>query len=382
MGEKKYRRELMPGDPWDGGATEQWLQDRAAEGWELEELGFRCARFRRTEPRQVRFRCEPVTDRWGHPDREQEALYAETGWEYMGLRNPRYTWYRVWRCADPLAPELRTDAETERYAYRWQLKRSVRRVLWPWLVLIAVLTWLGWTWSRLENPVSSLIGRIGPGQLMTALLIPLCLWDTWRELRCVRYLRRMVTAGIPLPHSGNWRKNQCREHWELAVLAVWWTLLLLYPFWQIGAGNAANQAADREPLPCVTYQTLEPGAGEPVSENVLVNVFLLEPRCYEAWQEYAGDGYVSAKLEVLRFRGLAEALWRERTESFRKAWGAESVRELEDPRFDGVMLVSGENGRQCVSLWRGRLVLTEWTNSGADLTEHLEAFKSVLNRYG
>lgn len=375
--EREYRRELMPGDPWDAGAAEQWLQERAAEGWALEEMGFRMARFRRTEPRRTRFRCEPVDSRWGHPDREQEALYAQAGWEYAGLRDPGYTWYRVWRCDDPLAPELRTDPETERYAYRWQLRRGVRRVLWPYGVLAAVLVWIAWSWGRLDDPVEQLL-RLGPGQIVALLLmIPLCLWDSWRELRCIRYLRRMVAAGVPLPHSGDWRKNRRRARRNLVVLTLYTALMCLYPFWQIWAASAANRAADLEPLPCVPCQVLAPEAGEPVSEGVLVNVYLLAPRRYEAWQKAADGTYVSAGLDVLRFRFLAEALWRETTNSLRESWaGAET---LEDSRFDGAVLLTGEDGRQCLSLWRGRLVMREW---GPDLRGRLDEFAAVLDRYG
>ena len=57
---KDKKRMLMPETSLETGTMESWLEEMFAKGWQLEECGFRFARFRRTEPTQVRCRLMPM----------------------------------------------------------------------------------------------------------------------------------------------------------------------------------------------------------------------------------------------------------------------------------------------------------------------------------
>jgi hypothetical protein len=376
---KTIRRELLPGDPWDAGATEQWLEDRATEGWEIQELGYRFAKFRRAAPRTVRFRCEPAVDNWGHPDAEREALYGESGWRYVGLRNPGRTWYRVWECDDPGAPEIETDPETARYAYQKLLRRQVWLSIVPWLVAAAALAWLAWLWCHAEQPVERLLCGTAPLHLLALLVIPVALWEGWREWRTIRYLRRMMTAGIPRDHGGNWRKNRRYARIDAAIWILYIVSVTAYPVWQIHASLAAHRAAENQPLPCVSYETLRPEGGSLRGESCIVNAYLLEARQYESQQTAWNGERVSARLDVLRGRALAGLLWQERTDRLRENW-AETL-TVEDPRFDEALLARDGEGDQCLILRRGKLVFSEWTNCQVDLRDHLDDFDALLAQY-
>ena len=83
-----------------------WLEDMFAQGWQLEECGFRFAKFRRAEPAKVRCRMMPMQNETCGDQKERETLYEELGWKYLTNQMDRY---RIYICRDPHAPELETD---------------------------------------------------------------------------------------------------------------------------------------------------------------------------------------------------------------------------------------------------------------------------------
>ena len=80
--------------------------------------------FDRGEPRQVRYRLEPLARRKERePDPRRREDYESLGWRFVcAVRGGFY----LWRCDDPAAPELFTEPETEGAAYR-RLIRSIWR---------------------------------------------------------------------------------------------------------------------------------------------------------------------------------------------------------------------------------------------------------------
>lgn len=55
-GEKRF---LIPGDLWDTGLLEQWLEEKALHGWFPVSFGGLRGKFVKREPQTVRFRLEP-----------------------------------------------------------------------------------------------------------------------------------------------------------------------------------------------------------------------------------------------------------------------------------------------------------------------------------
>ena len=78
---KDTKRKLMPDSSWETGTMEAWLEDMFAQGWQLEECGFRFAKFRRAEPAKVRCRMMPMQNETFGDQKERETLYEELGWK-------------------------------------------------------------------------------------------------------------------------------------------------------------------------------------------------------------------------------------------------------------------------------------------------------------
>ena len=78
----------------------------------LELWGLLDVRFRREEPRPVRYRLTAARLEGNvlfgppdAPDAGEEALYAETGWHFICRQREFF----IYACDDPAAPELHTD---------------------------------------------------------------------------------------------------------------------------------------------------------------------------------------------------------------------------------------------------------------------------------
>lgn len=68
------------------GITEKYYSDMAAKGWELEEHGKYFSRFRKTPPKQMRYRVKIAAKCTAYCERlpeEQIAIYEDCGWEYV-----------------------------------------------------------------------------------------------------------------------------------------------------------------------------------------------------------------------------------------------------------------------------------------------------------
>ena len=183
---RDYKRFLAPGDLWDTGTIEAWLEEKAAQGWILEKWGG-FARFERMDPRTCRVRLDPQGQQ-----EEAEALYAEMGWRPACPLGS----YQVHYCFDPAAPDLYTDPATQAWAWSKLLKRTARRSA------LAVVLWAAWTALQLDDLWSGqLVERLLMGMwaiwLFVLWFVGRELWQLARQLLGVRRQRNRLQAGVP-----------------------------------------------------------------------------------------------------------------------------------------------------------------------------------------
>lgn len=93
---------------WAPESVEAWLEEKAAQGWELVRADRLLLRFHfeRTEPKTVRVCADFPAD----PSEEYVALFEDAGWEPVG----RSTGWRLWRMEYTGAerPEAFTDLDS------------------------------------------------------------------------------------------------------------------------------------------------------------------------------------------------------------------------------------------------------------------------------
>ena len=379
------KRFQVPADYWNIGLLEQWLEEKAAEGWmPVDFRGYASGKFEQTEPQTLRFRLEPDEGEIHGQKQEREALYTEMGWRQVTVLGD----YRVHCCADPAALELHTDPATQNWVWEKQLRVTRRRTIITFL-LLAVWTVLQFRslWEK-NNPVEiTLYG-------MWAVWLFLFYWvggemlRNLRVLRGVRALQKQLAAGIPLEHGGDvavsLRRRKRQEIVSWSMIALLWVFVLSVML-RGERMDMADAPADR---PWVAMEVLNPATADLELDwnRYTEQRTLLVPFACEARQQKWDYGpALTARFERTLLPVFAEALYRERLNNYIENHPHAEVESLTDPRFDGAALVSAvrDDGvnLQVFAAWQGRCVIYQTIAMEADLGEHMDAFAEILERW-
>ena len=375
---RDHKRFLAPGDLWDTGTIEVWLEEKAAQGWILEKWGG-FARFERMDPRTCRVRLDPQGQRTQSQQEEAEALYAEMGWRPACPLGS----YQVYYCFDPAAPDLYTDPATQAWAWSKLLKRTARRSA------LAVVLWAAWTALQLDDLWSGqLVERLLMGMwaiwLFVLWFVGRELWQLARQLLGVRRQRNRLQAGVPLERGDPARAVRRQRRREI----VSWTFIGLMAVFvaSLAAGRQELPLSDApEPLSAVTLEALAPGeAARPMDwaqYEEFRSPLMMTRRQVTEWR-WSGP-HLETALAQIRFEPLAELLYREWLGEARSQWPEAAATEWRDDRFDQAILLdngTGSDGRanQILVARRGGVVLRQIVQFRGDLTDPLGDYAAVL----
>ena len=375
---RDHKRFLAPGDLWDTGTIEAWLEEKAAQGWILEKWGG-FARFERMDPRTCRVRLDPQGQQTQSQQEEAEALYAEMGWRPACPLGS----YQVYYCFDPAAPDLYTDPATQAWAWSKLLKRTARRSA------LAVVLWAAWTALQLDDLWSGqLVERLLMGMwaiwLFVLWFVGRELWQLARQLLGVRRQRNRLQAGVPLERGDPARAVRRQRRREI----VSWTFIGLMAVFvaSLAAGRQELPLSDApEPLSAVTLEALAPGeAARPMDwaqYEEFRSPLMMTRRQVTEWR-WSGP-HLETALAQIRFEPLAELLYREWLGEARSQWPEAAATEWRDDRFDQAILLdngTGSDGRanQILVARRGGVVLRQIVQFRGDLTDHLDDYAAVL----
>lgn len=381
-GQKRF---LIPGDLWDTALLEQWLEEKALQGWLPVSFGGLRGKFERSEPRALRFRLEPNRAESREARLEREAAYEEMGWRDTGTLG----YYRVWYCADPDAPELYTDPSTLGWAWDQQLRRLRRNGL---ICILLILLWTVFQFRQMWEgypPVETFLYGMWAIWLFVLWWAGRGLWETVRQLRAVRKLRTQLAAGIVPDRCGSVSKALRRR--KRKELTDWIAIGLLGIFCVSMAvtGEQGDLSEAPAPLPYVSMETLDPesAAQEMDWQHYERDWDLLVPDRCEVEQFCWDFGpRLEARFDRVRFPWFAKLLYDERLAVTEREYpGLERI-EVEDPRFDQAMILTGsqsEDGRRIQVFLgrRGTAVLWEYTVLDTDLTTHLDDFGAVFRTF-
>lgn len=253
------KRFLMPGDFWDTGLLEQWLEEKAARGWmPVSFSGYSSGKFEKAEPRTLRFRLEPWRRETYEEQCGREDAYREMGWQIAAVLGD----YRVYYTRDPGAPELYTDPATQCWAWERQIRKFRRNHLIA-LALLAVWTVLQFRsiWEK-GNPVQLFLYGMWAVWLFVVVYFLRELARNLRALRGVRRVRRQLEAGIPLDHGGDLARSLRRKRRQEAVSWAMIALLAVFVVGVIRGGRSMDLAAAPAPRPWVAMETLDPDTAD------------------------------------------------------------------------------------------------------------------------
>lgn len=217
---KNVKYVLMDNAFYDYHKIEQDLTDRAAKGWHLEHAGNILWKFRRGEPKQVRYEItfSPAASAYNSRPTESEeelaAMCAQAGWFWVTA----LAQVQIFRNDDPNATPLETD-EVQKYR---NLRRTMMRHYLPQqllLVFLFLMQLLMHGSTALRHPARTLssplmVTTLGmlTGIVLIYTLIPLA------NLLWLRRARRAVESGQRIPPNVFYR----RFRWVI------WTFLAAY----------------------------------------------------------------------------------------------------------------------------------------------------------
>ena len=216
---------LMDTAGYDYHQLQQKLTDLAARGWHLEKAGNMVWRFRRGEPKQVRYEIIFSAAASAFNSRPTEAeetladLCVQAGWERVAA----LAQLQIFRSEDPNA----TPLETDEFQKLENIRRTMKKHFIPQQLLMIVLFLLQFLMhgsTAMLHPtrtlssmmmVTTLAMLLGIVLIYAILLINNLLW--------LRRARIEVDAGRPIPANGFYRKFR----WVVwGILAVYLIVLL------------------------------------------------------------------------------------------------------------------------------------------------------------
>lgn len=369
---------LAPAMGFDTPAVQAWLEDRAAQGQFLERYGWLCD-FTPGEPREARYRLEPLARREKAPDQHRRELFEELGWQYVCT--VRKSWH-IWCCDDPSAPELFTDPETEGDAYLYLLRRERRVMGWLWALAAAILALL--VWNFCSGPyLLNAVDHWTPWWitvvewLNVAALIPVGVYAYQVFHRYIRALK----LGLPQPHRGPYRRARAMT----MVLVAFWAVFLLTRVASILQPSShllePVETFDR-PVPCVTLAELGDAPARRTPEALRIQNFTAR----ESWWVSEGGSRENDPVFVL---AKYYRMWLPfQAERMAEAWVEQSAQwkgELEvlsHPDLDGAWRFRFQNGAQTLLVRQGAQLLEYQYDGELDLSGKLSVFAAALERYG
>ena len=370
---EKTTWQLLPADPWEVGAVEQWLEEEAQQGRVFQKAGARIGTFRKEEPARCRIRCQ-LKGEGEDPDPETAELYAQRGWYYLG----RYgTWYWVWRCDDPTAPEPETDPASHSFAYERRRRQTKASDWFSIVLMVGVILLFAVSLAVHDAPVEWLVRRGSVSDFIIVAVYLVTIVNTLRSRRALGRMEQTLAVGVPLEHTGDWRRLRRKAFAWAAMYCALVALMVGVLFYDV-KGEAG---APSEPH-CVSYEVLTGGDPEDALQSFVSGGSFLAPRYENTWMRlYQGRRLVSeATYDEVCFPLLARLLYRERIAEFTDGCQGTDRRTIADSRFDEAEIITVGDCLTAFIGRRGDRVLFQYTDSAIDLTAHVDDFAAAIMR--
>ena len=388
-------RETCPISIYDVAAVESWLEDLVRRGYRpIGFTGFK-VELLPDEPRESRFRLQPLQRRKETLDPERVEAYRVMGWQLVGQLGP----FWVWRCEDPKAPELDTDPVVQGEGYRYLKRRMLRRTVGYGLVWLALLGFDIWVAAdvslRAVLDGGSWLELIARPLVSLALMVMIGV-EIWLDARNTRRLWRTLTAGVPLERPRPYRRQLWMGRIAYAAIMAVLALNLVVSFQDLDnspsgwdhAEWTVYEEGERPPAQVILAELAALDGLDPEWTDVREKSLPIAPEMYAVRQlAYLPDvGQISCYTEY--YRMLTEGLARDLTEELTGNRAGFLDREPELPLEP--VSVPGTDGfwwaeenrtmahDQFAVLRQGKQVLAIWYTGPTDLRTETAYLASLL----
>lgn len=283
----------VPCSLYDLRGIQEWLDEMALQGLFLKEVNrrFDRAEFEVGDPAPVRYRLDPVV-RKGKENEEHVALYAQMGWNYV---DRVYTWYDIFSCADPEAPELYSDYQSLALAMDGLVRRDLRNHVLLALSLLAVLLLILFFPTPGHNFRNLLLWE-QPEYVFDMVAYPivlvLCLPLLVFEYRQTQKIRDTLAQGLPLKAGKRRKKLPWYVVWALTYLPIFLLPKLIFPDvgWDV---CGLEERALAHPWP--TAAQVEQVGAHPLTEEPVMDGYI----------RYNDSPFAPVQEEVHRYRAAS-----------------------------------------------------------------------------
>lgn len=255
-------RRLPPCPDYDIEGRQAWLEDMAREGYVLTGFGRYRAIFKKTTPKQIRYRLQPLQNK-KEAKRNEIALAEEFGWTHLG----NHGYFAVYGTEDPNARELHTDPQVHALA----IGQMLRTIITTYLVVLL-----------LYSPILWLAFRTGPlvflteNTLLLNWLVPitllLTLWIIGSELVHFFRLKQKLRLGQAMTGQKDWKQGKYRHQALFLTHTVLCFAVILAAYcnthlpWETYRWKPVE-----EPLPFATLEDLAPDSRYEIGDWFMEN---------------------------------------------------------------------------------------------------------------
>lgn len=320
----EYVYRIPPCWKYDIAGMESWLEDMAGKGYFLTRDGvsFGIATFCSEPARAVRYRLEATATNGGifssqaDPEEEAVAFHRDMGWDYCG----RWGQFWIYRCEDPLAPELHTDPLVQALTFRG-LTRLQRHNFIGSLCSLLLNLFLYNVWF-FPAVLTFGVGTIG---LLFGDLLGL-MTQRLLALRSTTRAKRALEEGKSLSHHRDYRKDIPRVWvWRgIKTVCSIVTVIMLFTTWASSLDEKPRLEDWTEPLPFPLVEELLPEGAVGESTEWIPDTITswsnwISPvnlDCYQyRWVTLEDASYLSFSMEITyhetRFIWFARGLCRD-----------------------------------------------------------------------
>lgn len=258
MTEPRHIHRMPPCSRYDFAKTQAWIEDMYAKGWHLEKDSyvFGTFEFIQGEPKRIRCRLDATDTQGGmfsdthNPDVDQQTLYHELGWHWMGRRGQ----FQIYITDDPAAPELHTDPRVQAMTIK-ALTKFYRNEASNAIIRMLIYYFLLWRYD-----ISLFITAVGfwPIVLMAAWLLAAPLTRLWHCVKFYRLRKQLEQGDIP-EQRRDYRPGRLLHYASPLVSLVIWVVFLHAAFQQFDNDTIPIENWEN-PLPFATLQDIFPDA--------------------------------------------------------------------------------------------------------------------------
>ena len=354
----------------DVDANAAWLTELAEYGLRVTRINERgLVSFEKADPCTARFYLQPVKGFQHEPPADQIHLYQEMGWDYLGTYSHHF---HVFRCEDPKAPDMHTEASTQVDDYACLLRHTVRDCILHLVTLTAVDIFL---FFRHLSPFTAL-NLVRPGSPLTpGLCAVLILYNLFVILTIAQYLPRIIRIhralkeGIAPTKPVTWRKSTERVRIVIMTLLL---IFLLDPFSLIQPTEVWDNS---EPTQQAVYPNLAALEGIEQSHftHFLEHSHFLCPEIYFVDQNITEDNRLRSAYYNARSEGFASHLAHDLvSETMLPFEGVFHMEKLPAAGLDELYYADSGTGAQFAVARKGTQVMRFAYMGEIPLLEHLD----------